>query len=58
MRVIGRKNINSPIIPSQKASGIKGANVVKVPAKTGKNTSPVADLAALIIGTLPLSKIR
>src|SRR5690349_18105784 len=58
INVTGKKYINSPIIPGQNNKGKKGANVVKVPDNTGKNTSPVATLAACTIGTLPLSKIR
>ena len=57
IRVIGKKNINLPITPCQNASGINGARVVMVPAKTGRNTSPAAIFAAFLIGTFPLAKI-
>ncbi|MNZ61399.1 hypothetical protein D3C78_794950 [compost metagenome] len=50
--------MNFPITPCQKANGINGASVVNVPDNTGKNTSPVAILAACLIGIRPLSKIR
>ena len=50
--------MNLPIIPGQKAKGINGANVVMVPLNTGKNTSPAAFLAATLISSFPLSKIR
>src|SRR5690606_21084881 len=58
MSVMGRKNINLPIIPFQNASGTNGARVVSVPDNTGRKTSPVAILAALTIFILALSKIR
>ena len=32
--------------------------MVNVPERTGRKTSPVANLAAFLIGILPLSKIR
>lgn len=47
-----------PIKLFQKASGTKGAKVVIVPENTGRNTSPAAILAASLIGTFPLAKIR
>src|SRR5688572_20448488 len=56
--VIGRKNMNSPMSPSQNASGINGASVVSVPDNTGTNTSPAAAFAAFAIGTFPLLKTR
>ena len=56
IKVTGKKNINLPIMPGQKASGIKGANVVMVPLSTGKKTSPAACLAAIFIFFFPLSK--
>ncbi|HNL07745.1 MAG TPA: hypothetical protein PKH93_09235, partial [Chitinophagales bacterium] len=46
MSVTGRKNMNFPIMPCQKAKGTKGARVVSVPAKTGTKISPAARLAA------------
>ncbi|OIQ69165.1 hypothetical protein GALL_492360 [mine drainage metagenome] len=58
MSVIGRKNIKCPIRLFQNARGIKGASVVIVPEKTGKNTSPAAIFAAFLIGTAPLAKMR
>ena len=45
------------MIPGQNAKGINGAKVVIVPLNTGKNTSPAAFLAAVLISTFPLSKI-
>ena len=50
--------MNLPITPGQNAKGTKGASVVMVPEKTGKNTSPVACFAACLIGIFPLPKIR
>ena len=44
--------------PPQKANGTKGARVVAVPLKTGRKISPAAFLAAILMGTFPLSKIR
>ncbi len=58
IKVIGRNFINSPIVPGQKASGTNGASTTSVPESTGRNTSPAAILAALRMGTLPLSKTR
>ena len=45
-------------MPVQKAKGIKGAKVVIVPVSTGKNTSPAAILAAVLISRLPLANNR
>ena len=50
--------MNFPIVPCQNANGKNGASVVKVPDKTGKNTSPAASLAAFMIGILPFAKSR
>ena len=50
--------MNLPMIPGQNASGINGESVVSVPESTGRKTSPVAILAALMIGTFPLAKMR
>ncbi len=50
--------MNLPIIPFQKSNGTNGASVVRVPLNTGKNTSPVAILAAILISRLPFSKSR
>ena len=50
--------MNLPITPGQKANGTKGASTTSVPDNTGKNTSPAAILAALRMGTLPLSNTR
>ena len=58
IKVTGRKNMNFPMIPGQKAKGTKGANVVMVPENTGRNTSPAALLAASLMGTLPFLNIR
>ena len=51
--------MNFPMMPGQNSKGIKGANVVSVPAKTGTNTSPAAYLAAstLLIFPFPCEKI-
>ena len=46
INVIGRNFINSPIIPGQKANGIKAANVVAVEEIMGQATSPTPSLAA------------
>ncbi len=46
IRVIGMYFINSPIIPGQKARGIKAARVVRVDAMIGNATSPAPYLAA------------
>ena len=45
-------------MPFQNNKGINGAKVVRVPEKTGKNTSPAAILAASTILLLPFSKMR
>ena len=58
MRVIGRFFMNLPITPGQNNNGKKGANVVSVPANTGRNTSPAANLAAWLSGKSYLLKIR
>ena len=58
MSVIGKKNMNLPMMPGQNANGKNGESVVSVPVNTGTNTSPVAIFAAFLIGTFPLSKIR
>ena len=50
--------MNLPITPGQKANGTNGASTTSVPDNTGKNTSPAAILAALRMGTLPLSNTR
>ena len=50
--------MNLPTIPFQNANGIKGARVVIVPDKTGRNTSPAAFFAASLMGNLSLWKIR
>ena len=47
--VTGKKCMNCPTIPGQKANGKKGARVVKVPDKIGMNTSPAAIFAAVSI---------
>ena len=49
IKVMGRFLINFPTTPGQNKRGKKGASVVKVPANTGKNTSPAAYLAAFTI---------
>ena len=46
--------MNLPTIPFQNANGIKGASVVIVPDKTGRNTSPAAFFAASLMGNLSL----
>ena len=58
INVMGKKYMNLPIMPVQKAKGIKGAKVVIVPVSTGKNTSPAAILAAVLISRLPLANNR
>ena len=50
--------MNLPMMPGQKAKGINGAKVVMVPLNTGKKTSPAAFLAAILMSSFPLSKIR
>ena len=50
--------MNLPIIPGQKSSGKKGANVVKVPANTGMKTSPAAILAEKAVVSLFLPSIN
>ena len=57
INVIGKPFINEPIIPGQNNKGKNGAKVVIVPASTGRNTSPAAFLAAVLIGTFPFAKI-
>src|SRR5689334_14210057 len=56
--VMGKYFMKLPITPGQKASGMNGASTTSVPDNTGRNTSPAAILAALRIGTLPLSNTR
>ena len=58
IKVTGRKCMKLPIMPFQNNKGTKGARVVKVPANTGRKTSPAAILAASIMLRLPFSKIR
>ncbi len=44
--VAGRYFMNEPVTPGQNNSGKNGANVVSIPAKTGRKTSAGAYLAA------------
>jgi len=46
IKVMGKYFINSPMIPGQKAKGIKATKVVAVEAIIGHATSPTAYLAA------------
>ncbi len=55
MSMVGRYIMNLPIMPGQKNKGKNGASVVNVPANTGTNTSPAANIADLSEVIFPLA---
>ena len=56
-RVIGKYIINFPIVPGQKPSGKKAANVVAVEAMIGHAISPIPCFAACLLGIPSLIKL-